>query len=114
MNMEPHALLNAVADTTRLRIVHLLKRRDELCVCELVAALKSAQPKISKHLSILRTQHIILGRRAGQWVHYRINPELPAWADALLDNLVLGCESRSPYREDLEKHAHAGSTTPCA
>lgn len=114
MKLDPHTLLNAVSDATRLRIVHLLKRRGELCVCELVKTLESPQPKISKHLGILRNNGIIVGRRESQWIHYRINPELPAWADSTLDDLVLGCASRSPYRDDLTKISKGGPLSDCA
>ena len=114
MNLDPQSLLSAVSDATRLRIVHLLKRNNELCVCELVKALDSPQPKVSKHLGILRGRGLIVGRRAGQWIHYRVNPELPVWADATLDNLVLGCDSRSPFREDLLRSSREDNLSSCA
>ena len=100
MELDPQSLLSSLSDATRLRLVYLLKRHGELCVCVLVDALDTPQPKVSKHLAVLRKNGIILGRRQGQWIHYRINPDLHAWADNILDELVEGCISRAPYGED--------------
>ena len=74
------ALFSLLADPTRLRCVVLLQREGELCVCELVRALDLSQPKVSRHLAVLREGGVVEDRRAGQWVHYRLHPALPAWA----------------------------------
>ncbi len=72
-------LFRALADPTRLRLLTLLIRQGELCVCELTHALGLSQPKISRHLAHLREGGVVLDRRQGLWVFYRIHPELPAW-----------------------------------
>jgi ArsR family transcriptional regulator, arsenate/arsenite/antimonite-responsive transcriptional repressor len=113
MNIDPATLLAALADATRLRIISLLTRRGEMCVCELVAALDTPQPKVSKHLAILRGGHIISPRRAGQWIHYRINPELPTWATQAIAHLVDGCTTRSPFIEDHARLADNRSSSVC-
>ncbi|HEY5658868.1 MAG TPA: metalloregulator ArsR/SmtB family transcription factor, partial [Myxococcota bacterium] len=46
-------LFAAFADPTRLRLLSLLCVR-ELCVCDLCDILGEIQPKISRHLAILR------------------------------------------------------------
>lgn len=109
MITDPQTLIAALADATRLRIVCLLMCRGELCVCELVSALDTQQPKVSKHLAILRSSQIISPRREGQWIHYRINPELPSWAYQAIVHLVDGCLSRSPFRED---HSRLAANRP--
>ena len=114
MNLEPETLLGALADATRLRIAHLLTHHDELCVCEIVGALDLPQPKVSKHLAVLRRNELIAGRRRGQWIHYRMNPELPAWAGNLLQDLSLGCASRLPYRDDLARVEEKARLSNCA
>lgn len=48
--LQPYTLLKALAETTRLRIVSLLLRNQELCVCHLQEMLSLSQPKISRHL----------------------------------------------------------------
>jgi ArsR family transcriptional regulator len=64
-------LLAALADTTRLRLVRLLLR-EELCVCELVDALRIPQYKISRHLGRLRGIGLVESRRNGRWMYYSI------------------------------------------
>jgi len=64
-------LFKALGDPTRLRIVKLLEG-GELCVCQLTAALRMGQSRISRHLSILKQAGLIEDRRAGKWVHYRL------------------------------------------
>lgn len=70
----------ALADETRLRLILLIHDQDELCVCELLSALTLNQPKISRHLAILRENEIVMTRREGQWIYYRLHPDLPKWA----------------------------------
>ena len=60
----------------------------ELCVCELMTALDEIQPKISRHLAQLRKLGLLVDRRQGQWVFYRVNPELPTWASEILATLA--------------------------
>ena len=63
----------------RLRAVVLIIQMNELCVCELTHTLGQAQPVISRHLSQLKETKILLARKQGQWVYYRINDALPKW-----------------------------------
>lgn len=78
--MEPIAFFKLLADETRLHSILLIEQEGELCVCELTTALNETQPKISRHLAMLRKSQLLLDRRQGQWVFYRINPDLPDWA----------------------------------
>ncbi len=85
MELEGHAFFHALSDPTRLRCLALLHAHGELCVCELTAALDEAQPKVSRHLALLREMGLVLARREGVWMHYHLNPALPAWAREVLD-----------------------------
>lgn len=78
--MQPLSFFKLLADNTRLQTLLLILQQQELCVCELTCALNESQPKISRHLAMLRKAELLLDRRQGQWVYYRINPALPAWA----------------------------------
>lgn len=64
-------LFKALADRTRLRIIHAIGG-DELCVGFLVEALNINQPKISRHLAYLRRARVVESRREGKWIHYRV------------------------------------------
>ncbi|MDH1265983.1 metalloregulator ArsR/SmtB family transcription factor [Pseudomonas sp. GD03944] len=82
--MTPTDLFKSLADETRGRATLLIAELGELCVCELMCALDDSQPKISRHLAQLRSTGLLLDRRQGQWVYYRLNPELPAWVHEML------------------------------
>lgn len=63
--------LKALADPTRLRILHLLED-GELCVGELVGAVGGSQANVSKHLAVLRNAGLVRARRSGMNVCYSL------------------------------------------
>lgn len=65
---------HALSDATRLQLVELL-RGGERCVCELTDALESAQSRLSFHLRILKEAGLVLDRKEGRWVYYRLNQD---------------------------------------
>ena len=72
---EMQKLYQALGDTTRLRLLNLMGSQ-ELCVCYFVEILDQPQPKISRHLAYLRNAGLVMSRREGTWMHYRIaSPE---------------------------------------
>jgi ArsR family transcriptional regulator len=100
MSITPPELFSCLSHETRLRCIMLLHQHEELCVCELTHAIGASQPHISRHLAQLRAASLILDRREGLWIHYRINPDLPEWVLELISKTVQGCKNSSPYRED--------------
>ncbi|MDH0302172.1 MULTISPECIES: metalloregulator ArsR/SmtB family transcription factor [unclassified Pseudomonas] len=82
--LTPPELFKSLSDETRVRATLLIASLGELCVCELMCALDDSQPKISRHLAQLRGSGLLLDRRQGQWVYYRLNPQLPAWVHEML------------------------------
>lgn len=102
----------SLADRTRLRILMLLADGSELCVCELTQALELVQPKISRHLAILRESGLLRDRRAGLWVYYRLHPELPDWAREVVSALKSGSADEALYRQDAERLAQADRQNP--
>ena len=85
MSLLPLQLFKNLADETRLGIVLLLKARGELCVCDLCTALAQSQPKISRHLAMLRESGLLRDRKQAKWVHYRLSPQMPAWAAQVIE-----------------------------
>jgi ArsR family transcriptional regulator len=65
-------VFKAVADATRLRILKLLAG-GELCISEIMLALKKPQSSISHNLSILEDAGLIKERKEGKWCLYRIS-----------------------------------------
>lgn len=82
-------LFKNLSDETRLSIVLLLREMGELCVCDLCTALDRPQPKISRHLAMLRESGLLLDRKQGKWVHYRLSPHVPSWAAQVIEQAWL-------------------------
>lgn len=101
----PTTLFKCLADETRIRMILLITRERELCVCELTCALDESQPKISRHLAQLRSCGLLANRRRGQWVYYRLHPNLPGWVHELLTT-VLDANQHwlGPYASRLEDY----------
>ena len=101
MNIEPARLFHLLSDETRLRCLLLMAREGELCVCELTHATGVAQPKVSRHLALLREAGLVRDRREGLWIHYCLHPELPAWVRDVLKATLAGVRDAPPYADDL-------------
>jgi ArsR family transcriptional regulator len=61
----------ALADVSRLRIMNLLLH-GELCVCDIQRILEAPQPNVSRHLAYLRHSGLVLDRRDGLRMFYRL------------------------------------------
>jgi DNA-binding transcriptional ArsR family regulator len=64
-------VLAALGSEHRLKIVELL-RGGERCVCEITPEFKLDPSVVSRHLAVLEQAGVIVSRRAGRWIHYRI------------------------------------------
>jgi len=104
-------VMKALSDPGRVSILKLLDTR-ELCACEIIRALKLAQPTISRHMKVLADAGLITGRKVGSWVHYRV-AEKPAspYAQAMLAQLS-GWLEHDPGLAALR--ACLGECAPCA
>ncbi|WP_376696546.1 ArsR/SmtB family transcription factor [Wenzhouxiangella sp. EGI_FJ10305] len=93
-----------LGDATRLRLLALLET-EELTVAELARITRLAQPRVSTHLARLREAGLVVDRRDGVSVYYRLgnpedNPQLHRlWAlfrDDLDDAVVAADAERLP------------------
>ncbi|WP_455212088.1 metalloregulator ArsR/SmtB family transcription factor [Kaarinaea lacus] len=98
--IEPNVFFPALSNDIRMRCVMLLVAEEELCVCEITHALRLAQPAVSRHLALLREAGIVLDRREGLWIHYRLHPDLPQWASDVLKSTAKGVSGQSPFADD--------------
>jgi ArsR family transcriptional regulator len=80
-------VFRALADPVRLELVALLAAQGPLCVCHLEEALPYSQPRISKHLGVLRRAGLVSWRRDRSWVYYSVNPEALEIAREFIDQL---------------------------
>ena len=96
----PTDVFAALAHEMRLRCLLLLLVHKELCVCELTRATGAAQPTMSRHLAHLREAGLVVDRREGLWVHYRLNADLPSWVLRALEDAATGTAHLDPFRAD--------------
>lgn len=92
------AVLQALADPSRLRIVHLLREREQ-CVCHLTEALDVKQSTISHHMSVLKKAGLVVDRRDekdARWVYYSLAPSTREMGQRLAD--LLDGSSADPTR----------------
>ena len=68
--------LRLLADSTRLRLLHLLQR-EELTVAEIQEILGMGQSRISSHLSQLKGAQLVRDRRAGKNIFYALRVDFP-------------------------------------
>jgi len=67
-------LLRALGHPVRLRILDLLAH-GEACVCHLTTLLRQRQPYVSQQLMLLRESGLVLDRREGTVIYYRLADE---------------------------------------
>ena len=66
-------LFKALSDRNRFRVVASLLQSKELCACQIYEWLGVTGATASKHMGILVASGLVLSRKDGRWVHYRLN-----------------------------------------
>jgi ArsR family transcriptional regulator len=84
--MIPSDLFGAFANPIRLRILNLLQEKKEICVCDLCEVLEEPQPKVSRHLALLRQVGLVDVRAEKKWKLYAL-----AQASTPLHRTLLRC-----------------------
>ena len=95
-------LFHALADRTRLRLLHLMADQ-EICVCYFVAVIDVPQPKISRHLAYLRRAGLVQARRDGKWMHYRLAVPADPYAASILKTTLEALRRDREFRHDLQR-----------
>ena len=95
---ETARVFKAFCDENRLQILELLGN-SEKCACRLLDEMSISQPTLSHHMKILCDSGIVVGRKEGKWMHYRISPE--------------GVRIAKEYLNGLNDAAPIGKSKPC-
>ena len=96
-------VMKALSDPNRVKIMKMLQHK-VMCVCEIQAALRIAQPSVSKHLKILEEAGIVSFHKDGMWVNYQLaDGSASPYAANLLGNLRHWLEDDSEVAEIVEK-----------
>lgn len=66
-------IFRAFSDESRIRILNLIWRTQEMCISDLELILDFTQTKTSRHLSYLKNAGLVKFKKRDQWVYYYIN-----------------------------------------
>jgi len=95
-------LCKALGDETRLRIMALLAH-GELCSCHIESALDLSQPNASRHMAILRVAGLVVPRREGTWIYYRVAPQVDDARRQMLRTLLKQFGAQEQLKKDVAK-----------
>lgn len=91
-----------LADENRLRILNLLFH-GELCGCDIQYVLNVSQSTASRHLSYLKNAGLVLDRRAGYRVFYRLVQSQDPEIAQLFEYLVMALAKDKVSKADMKK-----------
>lgn len=100
VNMKQTEIFHMLSEPLRLRALTLIAAEGELCVCELMHALNTPQPKVSRHMASMRDAGIMDSRRQAQWVFYTLNSSLSSWQKQIIDAAIAGVKTDDIARKD--------------
>lgn len=69
-------IFQALANTTRVAIVELLRDEGEVAVSRILESLGIEQANASQHLAVLRSKNIVVARKEGNQVFYRLRDKI--------------------------------------
>jgi ArsR family transcriptional regulator len=102
-----------LADHNRMRIINLLLH-GELCVCDIQRILDASQPNVSRHLNYLKHSGLVLDRREGFRVFYRLSAEGDSALQGLWEFLCGIFKRERILQADLRKLRQAIREGACA
>jgi len=92
----------ALGDANRLRILNLLLH-GELCVCDIQFVLGASQPHVSRHLAYLKNSGLVLDRREGFRIFYRLADPKQGAKKKLFEFLQAAYKGEKQLQEDLRR-----------
>ncbi len=105
-------IFKGLADGNRLRILNLLMH-GELCVCDIQYVLDSPQPNVSRHLIYLRNSGLVMDRREGPRIYYRLSASPDDVRREVFAFLRRVFESEAAFAEDARKLKKAIENGSC-
>lgn len=105
-------IFKGLADGNRLRMLNLLMH-GELCVCDIQCVLDSPQPNVSRHLIYLKNSGLVVDRREGPRMYYRLSDSSDAIRQQLFAFLRRVFESEVSFAEDAHKLKKAIENGSC-
>ena len=101
-----------LADENRLRILNLLFH-GELCGCDIQHVIGASQSTVSRHLSYLKNSDLVLDRREGYRVFYRLVQSDDPETSELFEYLVMAFGKDKAFKADVKKLREAIKEGSC-
>ena len=98
---EIERMLKLLSDTTRLRTIMLLSRR-ELCVCQIMGVLGISQPLVSRNLNLMAAAGFLDERKEGKLVFYSLSRNIPPDAAKIISLLKEALKNDRIVEDDLK------------
>ena len=95
-----------------MRILNLLLH-GELCVCDIQFVLKASQPNVSRHLAYLKNSGLVLDRREGSRMYYRLAEPHEGFRRQLFNVLQAVFKNEEVLVHDSRKLKKAVETGSC-
>lgn len=112
--MKEEALVEAVADSSRRRVLDLMLAQGEATPTQLAAKLPFTRQAVAKHLAVLDRAGVVESRRSGREIRYSVRPDnldvavramakVAARWDERLESIKRAAEARARAAETLTK-----------
>ncbi|MTI08435.1 metalloregulator ArsR/SmtB family transcription factor [Curvivirga aplysinae] len=86
----PIELFKVLSDPLRLKVFMLLEDEGALTVSDFTNVLGMSQPKVSRHLALLRESGFLSVQKEGLWVFYKFTENLPVWIRHVISTIRNG------------------------
>jgi ArsR family transcriptional regulator, arsenate/arsenite/antimonite-responsive transcriptional repressor len=102
----------ALADGNRLRILNLLLH-GELCGCDIQYVLETSQPNVSRHLAYLKNSGLVIDRRDGFRIFYRLAEPMQGTQKKLFEFLHEAYKHEEQLQQDTARLREAVKEGSC-
>ena len=69
-------IFKSFSEESRIRIIHLLFEKKELCISDLETILDFTQTKTSRHIAYLKSAGLVNAQKIDQWIMYSLKEEV--------------------------------------
>jgi len=93
-------IFKAFSEEARIRILHLIYKKKEMCISDLELILEYTQTKISRHLIYLKNSGLVNSRKIDQWTFYSLKEEVEDFSNSMFSYL----SKDATLQKDLETY----------
>lgn len=90
--LENPKITKALADASRLMIINMLSDQ-ELCDCKILENMNISKPRFSHHMKVLCSSGLVISRREGESMYYRLTNDALTSFKPLFDDIMAKTKS---------------------